>query len=148
MIIKFLGAIAAIAVIFMSIFVILKINFEENKDNSISYVDKFVGKWKLINAEADSSEDKIPDNSEESDNIMDNETYEFLSNGTYYHIMDEDNISGAWEINNSILVLTVDDPFGVLNDYYEFVFSEDSHRVALNLVEDPENFLLFEKISF
>jgi hypothetical protein len=55
MIIKLLGAIAAILVILMSIFVILKVNSEENKDNSISDVDKFVGKWRLINTEADAS---------------------------------------------------------------------------------------------
>ena len=147
MIIKLLGAIAAILVILMSIFVILKVNSEENKDNSISDVDKFVGKWRLINTEADASEDEIPDTTEEPDNFVDYETYEFLSNGTYYHIVDEDNTSGVWEVNKSILVLKFDEPFGGLSVSYEFVFSDDNQRVTLNLIEDPENFMEFEKIS-
>jgi len=146
MIIKLLGAVAAILVILMSVFVILKVNSVENKDNSISDVDKFVGKWRLINTEADEGVDEIPDTTEEPDNFVGYETYEFLSNGTYYHVVDEDNSSGVWEINNSRLLLTVDEPFGVLPESYEYVFSDDNHRVTLNLIEDPENFLEFEKM--
>ena len=146
MIIKLLGAIATIFVILMSIFVILKINFEENKDNSMSDSDKFVGKWRLINTEADASEDEIPDTNEGSDNIADYETFEFFSNRTYYYIVDGDNTSGFWEINNSMLVLTVDGSFGVFPVYYKFVFSDDNHKVILNLIEDPENFMEFEKV--
>ena len=146
MMIKILGVVDAILVILMSIFVILKVNSEENNDNTLSNVDKFVGKWKLINTEADDSEGEIPDTTEEPDNFVDYETYEFLSNGTYYHVVDEDNTSGVWEINNSMLVLTVDEPFGDLPNSYEFVFSDDNHRVTLNLFEDIENFLEFEKI--
>lgn len=146
MIIKLLTAIATILVILISIFVILKINSEENIDNSISDVDKFVGKWRLINSEADSFEDEIPDTTEEPDSFVDNETYEFLSSGIYYHVVDEDNTSGVWEINNSMLVLTVDEPFGVLPVSYEFVFSDDNHRVTLSLIEDPGNFMEFEKV--
>jgi len=147
MIIKLLGAIAAILVILMSIFVILKVNSEENKDNSISDVNKFVGKWRLINTEADASEDEIPDTTEEPDNFVDYEIYEFLTNGTYYHVMDEDNTSGFWEVNKSLLVLNVDEPFGALPVSYEFVFSDNNQRVTLNLIKDPENFMEFEKIS-
>ena len=142
MIIKLLGAIATILVILMSIFVILKINSEENKDNSMSDVDKFVGKWGLINTE----ENENPDTTEEPDNFVDYETYEFLSNRTYHHVVDEDNSSGVWEINNSILVLRMDDSFGVLPVSYEFVFSDNNHRVTLSLIEDPDTFLEFEKI--
>ena len=146
MIIKLLGAIAAILVITMSILVILKINFEENKDNSIIDIDKFVGKWRLIDTEADASEDEIPDITEEPNNFIDYETYEFLSNGTYYHVMDEDNTSGLWSINNSMLVLTFDESFDILPVSYEFVFSDFNHRVTLTLAEDPENFMEFEKV--
>ena len=146
MIIKLLIAIAVILAILMSIFVILKVNSEENNDNTLSNVDKFVGKWKLINNEADDSEGEIPDTTEESDNFVDFETYEFLSNGTYYHVLDEDNTSGIWEINNSILVLTVDEPSGNLLDSYEFAFSDDFYRVTLVHVDTPEYFLELEKM--
>ncbi|PNX48839.1 MAG: hypothetical protein BV457_02935 [Thermoplasmata archaeon M9B1D] len=146
MMIKLLGAIAVILVIFMSIFVILKVNFEENKDKIINDAEKFVGKWRLINTEAVESDDEIPDITEEPDNFTDYETYEFLYNGTYYHALDEDNISGVWEINDSLLVLTVDASFGVLPVSYEYVFSDDNHMITLNLIEDPEISLEFEKI--
>jgi len=147
MIIKLLGVIAAILVILISIFVILKINSEENKDNSISDMDKFVGKWMLINDEADASKDEIPDTTEEPENSVGYETYEFLLNGTYYHVVNEDNISGVWEVNKSILVLKVDEPFGALPVSYEFVFSDDNQRVTLNFIKDPENFMEFEKVT-
>ena len=147
MIIKLLGVIATILVILMSIFIILKVNSEENIDNSVSDVDKFVGKWRLINSEADEFEDEIPDTSAEPNNFVGYETYEFISNGTYCHEMDEKNASGVWEINNSMLVLKVNEPSGVLPLSYKFVFSDDNHRVTLNLFEDPENFMELEKIS-
>ena len=143
MIYKLLLAIATILIIFMSIFVILKVNSEEKKNNLISDVNKFVGQWMLINTE----EYENPDTSEDTDTFVDYETYEFLSNGTYYHVVDEDNISGIWEINNSMLVLTVDEEFGVLPVSYEYVFSDDNNRVTLNFIGNPENFLEFEKIS-
>ena len=146
MMIKLLGAIAAILVIFMSVFVILKVNFEENKDEFINDAEKFVGKWGLINTEAGESDDEIPDITEESDNFTNYETYEFLYNGTYYHVVDEDNTSGVWEVNDSLLVLTVDASFGVLPVSYEYVFSDDNHMITLNLIENPEISLEFEKI--
>ena len=146
MMIKLLGAIAVILVIFMSIFVILKVNFEENKDKTINDAEKFVGKWRLINTEAGESDDEIPDITEEPDNFTNYETYEFLYNGTYYHVVDEDNTSGVWEINDSLLVLTVDASFGVLPVSYEYVFSDDNHMITLNLIEDPGITLEFEKI--
>ena len=146
MMIKLLGAIAVILVIFMSIFVILKVNFEENKDKTINDAEKFVGKWRLINTEAGESDDEIPDITEEPDIFTDYETYEFLYNGTYYHSVGEDNSSGVWEINDSLLVLTVDESFGVLPVSYEYVFSDDNHMITLNLIEDPEIGLEFEKI--
>jgi hypothetical protein len=146
MIIKLLGAIATILVIFMSVFVILKINSEESKNNSLSDTEKFVGKWSLITAESDASEDEIPDTTEESDTSIGYETYDFLSNGTYFHVVNEDNISGVWDINDSILVLTADELFGVLPVSYEYVFSDDNQMVTLNLIEDPGNFLEFEKV--
>ena len=61
--------------------------------------------------------------------------------------MDEDNTSGFWEVNKSLLVLKFDEPFGALPVSYEFVFSDNNQRVTLNLIEDPENFMEFEKIS-
>jgi len=146
MMIKLLGIIAAILVIFMSIFVILKVNFEENKDKIINDAEKFVGKWRLINTEAGESDDEIPDITEEPDNFTNYETYEFLYNGTYYHVVDADNTSGVWEINDSLLVLTMDESFGVLPVSYEYVFSDDNHMITLNLIEDPEISLEFEKI--
>ena len=146
MMIKLLGAIAVILVIFMSIFVILKVNFEENKDKIINDAEKFVGKWRLISTEAGESDDEIPDITEEPDNFTNYETYEFLYNGTYYHVVDEDNTSGVWEINDSLLVLTVNASFGVLPVSYEYVFSDDNHMITLNLIEDPEISLEFEKI--
>ena len=146
MMIKLLGAVAAILVIFMSIFVILKVNFEENKDKSIDDSEKFAGIWRLINTGADESDDEIPDITEEPDNFTDYETYEFLYNGTYYHVVDEDNISGVWKINDSLLILTVDESFGVLPVSYDYVFSDDDHKITLNLVDDPDNFLEFEKV--
>lgn len=146
MIIKLLGAIAAILVILMSIFVILKVNFEENKDKSINDAEKFVGKWRLINTEAGESDNEIPDITEEPDNFTDYETYEFLYNGSYYHVANEDNISGVWEINDSLLILTVNESFGVLPVSYDYVFSDDDHKITLNLVDDPDNFLEFEKV--
>ena len=146
MIIKLLGAIATILVILMSVFVILKINSEENKDNYLSDSDKFVGKWSLLNAEADASEAEIPDSTEESDTSVGYETYVFLSNGTFFHVLNEDNTSGVWEINDSILVLTADESFGVLPVSYEYVFSDDNQIVTLNLIEEPDNFLEFEKV--
>ena len=147
MMIKLLGIIAAILVIFMSIFVILKVNFEENKDKIINDAEKFVGKWRLINTEAGESDDEIPDITEESDNLTNYETYEFFYNGTYYHVVDADNTSGVWEINDSLLMLTVvDASFGVLPVSYEYVFSDANHMITLNLIEDPEISLEFEKI--
>ena len=143
MIYKLLLAIATILIIFMSIFVILKVNSEEKKNNLISDVNKFVGQWMLINTE----EYENPDTSEDTDTFVDYETYEFLSNGTYHHVVDEDNISGIWEINNSMLVLTVKEPFNILSVFYEFVFSDDNHRFTLNSIEDPFYALEFEKIS-
>ena len=147
MIIKILGTIAAIFVILLSIFVILKINSEENKDNSISDVDKFVGKWRLINTDTDNSDDEMPDTTEEPNKYVNYETYAFLSNGTYYHVLDDDNTSGVWEINNSMLDLTVDDPFGDLTVLYKFVFSDDNHSITLSLVEESEILLELEKIT-
>ena len=146
MMIKLLGAIAVILVIFMSIFVILKVNFEENKDKIINDAEKFVGKWRLINTEAGESDDEIPDITEEPDNFTNYETFEFLYNGTYYHVVDADNTSGVWEINDSLLVLTMDESFGVLPVSYEYVFSDDNHMITLNLIEDPEISSEFEKI--
>ena len=146
MMIKLLGAIAVILVIFMSIFVILKVNFEENKDKTINDAEKFVGKWRLINTEAGESDDEIPDITEEPDNFTNYETFEFLYNGTYYHVVDEDNTSGVWEVNDSLLVLTVDASFGVLPVSYEYVFSDDNYMITLNLIEDPEISSEFEKI--
>ena len=146
MIIKLLAAVATILVILMSLFVILKVNFEENEDNSISDVDKFVGKWRLITSEADASEDEIPDTTEEPDTLVDYEMYEFLSNGTYYHVADDDNTSGVWEINNSMLVLILDVPFANVSISYKYAFSDDNHRITLSIVEDPENFMEFEKV--
>ena len=147
MIAKFLVSITMIIVILLSLIVILQINSEENKGKFISDKDKFIGKWNLVYNEADSTNDEVPDTTEEPDNFIANETYELLSNGTYYHIVDEDNFSGSWTINNSILVLTVDDPFGVIPISNEYVFSDNSNRVTLNIVEDPKNLLEFEKIT-
>ena len=146
MIIKLLGAIAVIVVILMSIFVILKVNSEENNNNSISDLDKFVGKWRLTNTEADISEDELPGTSEETDNFVDYETYEFFSNGTYYHSVNVDNTTGVWEINNSKLILTDDELFGALTNYYNFVFSNDNQKVTLNLIDNPENYMVYEKV--
>ena len=127
----------------MPLFAVLKANFEENNDSLASDADKFVGKWRLINTE----EDEIPDTTEAPDNSADYETYEFLSNGTYYHVVEDDNTSGDWEINSSMLVLIVDDPFGVLSFSYGYIFSDDVHRFTLNLSENPGDFLEFEKVS-
>ena len=146
MITKLIVYIAAILVFLMSLFVILKVNFEDNVNNSISDIDKFVGKWRLIYTPMDESNNEIPDTSEESDNFVNYETYEFLSNGSYYHVVDEDNSSGDWKINNSILVLTVYNQFDDLPLYYEYVFSGDNNKVTLNLFNDSEYYYEFEKI--
>lgn len=146
MAIKLLIFSAAILIIIMSLFAIFKTNLEENKGNFNSDTQKFIGKWRLINTGANEGENEIPDTTEESDNFG-YETYEFLPGGNYYHVLNEDNTSGVWEINNSDLILTVKDPFGVLPLSYEYIFSDDNHRVTLNLVEEPEYFLELEKIS-
>ena len=143
MVIKIIGIIALIIVISMSIFVIIKINSEENNDNSLNDNEKFIGMWRLIKNE----EGDIPDTTEETDTYPDYEEYDFFSNGTYYHVVDDDNSSGIWQINNSILILSDNDPVGLLNVSYVYVFSDDNSKVTLNLIDDNENFLEFEKIA-
>ncbi len=142
MIIKTLAAIAIILVILLSLFVLLKTNFEENKDHFISSTDRFVGKWRLIKNEGG----EIPDTTEEIDNFIGNNTYTFLSNGIFYHIVNEENTSGSWKINNSLLVLTLDGPLSVLSLTYEYAFSDDNYRVTLIPLEDSEKFMEFEKV--
>ena len=146
MFIKLLAVIAAIIMISMSVFVILYVNSEENKNNSGSDLEKFFGKWMLINNQADKVENEITDTTEEPDNFVNYETYEFLSNGTYYYLVDKYNSSGIWEINNSILVLTSNDLSDVLPLYYEYVFN-DNNRVSLTIVDEPDSILEFEKVK-
>ena len=146
MIAKILAAISIIIVILMSAFVLLKINSEQNMENVGSDTSKFIGTWMLIRTEADTSDNDIPDTTEETDTYSNFETYEFLSNGTYYHASNEDNSSGSWEINNSLLILTSHDPFASESFSYEFVFSNDAHSVKLTVADDPERFLEFQKI--
>ena len=144
MIIKLIVASATVLVILVSIIVILNVDFEQHKDNFNNDNDKFTGKWRLISTESDIPEDDVSDTTEEPDNIVNYETFEFLSNGTYYHVIDENNYSGSWEINNSILVLTKDELFEVFS--YNYVFSDNNFRVTLSTIEDPTNMLEFEKI--
>ena len=131
----------------MSIFVILKVNLEENKQNFNSDTQKFVGKWKLINSGENNDTGQFPDTTEEPDKYINNETYEFLSDGLYYHIVDIENFSGNWEINNSILELTVNDPFGVLSLSYQYFFYDDNNRLTLTFFGDPENIVELERIA-
>ncbi len=144
MIIKLIVASATALVIIMSIIVILKVDLQENKNNFTNDTDKFIGKWRLINTESDIPEDQVPDTTEESENIVNYEMYEFLSNGTYYHVLDEKNSSGSWKINNSILVLTEDELYEIFS--YNYIFSNDNNRVTLSTIEDPTNMLEFEKL--
>jgi hypothetical protein len=146
MITKLLALISIIIVIFMSAYVLLKINSEQNRENLGSDTSKFIGKWKLIRTEADTSDNEISDTTEEPDTYPIFETYEFLTNGTYYHVVDVDNSSGSWKINTSHLILTSHDPFEVIPISYTYVFSDDVHTVTLTVADDPEKFLEFEKI--
>ena len=145
--IKFIIAIVTIVVILMSIFVILKVNLEDNTGNFNSVKQKFLGTWKLINMGENNDTVQSPDTTEEPDKYINNETYEFLSNGTYYHIVDIENSSGNWEINNSILVLTTNDPFGVLSLSYEYYFYDDNNKLTLTFFGDPENIVELERIA-
>lgn len=147
MISRFIIAIVTIIVIFMSIFVILKVNLEENKDNFNSVTQKFVGKWKLINMGENNDTGQFSDTTEEPDKYINNETYEFRSDGIYYHIVDIENSSGNWEINNSILLLTTNDPFGVLSSSYEYYFYDDNNKLTLTFFGDPENVVELERMT-
>ena len=145
MVIKLLFSIAAIIIIAVSLFSILKVNTEEDKIIFNNETQKFIGKWKLIETGEISLIDQTPDTTGEINNYLFNETYDFLFNGIYYHLVDEDNSSGKWEINNSILKLKVNDSLTILPLNYKYSFSDDYNRLILTPLEDSGNFIGLEK---
>lgn len=147
MAIRALGYIVTAIIIVMVVVVLLNINFDENKEDNISDVNKFEGTWHLVNISTDPEENQNPDTTEENDNTMNYEMYNFFKNGSYYHIVGEDNSSGMWILNNSSLILSTDYPYGNLSLSYHYIFSDDNKLLDLNIIDDPSTTYIFEKIK-
>jgi len=145
MIIKLLGSIAVILILLMSLFVILTINSETDINKFSSDHDRFVGKWQLITNETENPETQTPGITGELNTLPMYEIYEFFSNNTYRYIVNQENSSGVWGINDSFLILTGYGPLVSVPLFYEYAFSDNDQRVTLNLVDYPEDLLEFEK---
>jgi hypothetical protein len=108
---------------------------------------RFFGVWKLIDTSEENSEtDDEPGVTGETDALIDYETYEFLSNGTYYHNVDDDNFSGTWKINSSLLFLITTEPDSQSTFTYEYYFFANFGSLKLTSSEDPEYSIELEKI--
>lgn len=119
----------------------------EYKNGNGTDRSRFFGVWKLIDTSEENSEtDDVPDTTGETDTLIDYETYEFLSNGTYYHNVDDNNFTGSWETNSSLLFLTTAEPGSQSTFTYEYYFFDDFGSLKLTSSEDPEYSIELEKI--
>jgi hypothetical protein len=144
---KYLYAVITICLILVAAVIIFTVNSEENKNTQTSDVNKFIGTWQLLSTQIGGVDNQNPDTTAFSEKFVDYERYTFLSNGTFYHLVDQDNTSGTWAIHDSVLGLTMNQPTGVVTYSFAYTFSDDINRVSLNFFEDATSYWDFQRLN-
>jgi hypothetical protein len=144
---KYLYTAITICLVLLAIFIILTINSEENKNTPSNDANKFIGTWQLLSTQIGGVANQNPDTTELSEKFVNYERYIFLSNSTFYHIVDQENTSGTWALHNSVLMLSMTQPTGVITYSFEYTFSDDTNRMTLNFIEDTTSYWNFQKIT-